>query len=171
MGYYVTVDQVRGELSPADMIELFDDENAGEVASANPSLQLAMRKAHAEMTSELATIYVNPPPELAAPPSTSPEPAPVGEVPDLFVVGELAYVRFFAFQRKPAYAVKVGGEKYLESLWTFAQKRMDRIKDSLQTVAASDSPPSPTPSNVGGITVRHGPLVTFDHTGRASGDF
>jgi hypothetical protein len=160
---YVTVDQVRADYDEPTFLLLFAIGGAGEVADKNPALQLAMMKAHAEMTSELATEYGV---------GGMPTELPAGPISTFLVTAELAYVKFFAFERKPATAYKIS-PTYLSDLKKNAQDRMDRLKHAIQEIAPNDNPPPAPPANVGGITTNQAPRMLSDaHTGRSNfGDF
>lgn len=147
---YVTVAQVRAHFDKPMLLALFSD-GAGEVADGNEALQLVMLQAHAEMTSELAPAYG----DLGMPDEA---PAPVSA---FLVTAELAYIKQFAFERRPAVAMKIG-QTYLEDLRKTARERMDRLKHAIQEIAPNDNPPATAPANVGGITTDQSPRMISD---------
>jgi hypothetical protein len=60
---YVTPEMVRAAVDPAALSTLCDA-GGGEVADANPVLQLAMARAHSEVTSTVATEFPTMPKEI-----------------------------------------------------------------------------------------------------------
>jgi hypothetical protein len=155
---YATIEQVRAEFPRQTLLSLFQHENEGAIADANPSLLLCWGKAHSEVTSNLQPIYGQ-----GGLPSEQP-----ASVSMLLVDAELAYLRFFAYSRKPELAAKIG-ENYLKDLWKFAEGRMDRIKAAVQEIAVNDSPPPDSPANVGGVTFDRGPKMSVDSCNNPSG--
>jgi len=158
---YIAPKDCRAAIEPLTLAALFDDAEAGRVADENEALLLAIEQAHAETTSNLAVIYDN------QVPTELPE-----QVSSLLRTAELAYFKFFAYDRKPALAMKIS-TTYLQDLWDRAEKRMDRVKEATQTIAPNDSPPPAPPANIGGITHNSGPRVSIDDVNGNStlGDF
>ena len=148
---YATDEDVHAEFTPQTLAALCGDDGNLVIAAANPALLRARRNAHAEVTSNLTPIYGD---------GGMPQEQP-GHVSELLKVAELAYVRFFLYQRKPELAAKIA-EKYLEQCWKFAETRMDRVKSAIQEIAPNDAPPPEKPANVGGFTLDNGPKLTGD---------
>jgi hypothetical protein len=153
MGSYVTTEEARAAIDPNALLALFADRGEGAIADANPNFALALSRAHTRVKSNAATIYDSPAAELPA------------DVPGLLKDAELSFFIYFAYSRKPAYALKTLGPNGLKDLWKQAESTMDRLKDAIEAIPADDHPPAPSPENVGGITVACGPIVTLNGTG------
>ena len=150
-GFYATIQQVFDYFDPPELVALCATKGEGTIAEGNAALTLCRGMAHVEVTSNLATIYGEA--GLGGIPTETP-----GKISMLLVTAECAYIKFFLYNRKPALAAKIQGDgKFLEALWTFAEGRMDRIKDSVQEIAVNDNPPAEPPANVGGVTYDRGP--------------
>jgi hypothetical protein len=160
---YMTPDDLRAAMDQNAFREIFAEGGNAEVADSCRALQLCIQQAHDEVTSNLAPLY-----------DRLPDPLPAA-VPSLARTAEIAYAKYFAYDRKPALANKVGST-YLKDLWERAEARMDRLKAAVQAFPAPAKPaeaPAPAPAvNVGGIVYDYGPRVTLDRgSTRNSGDF
>ena len=148
---YASVEDVFDAIPPATLSALVADDGNLKVAAGNPALIRCRKNAHAEVTSNLAPIYGN---------EGMPDELP-GNVSEMLKATELAYLKFFLYDRKPELAAKIS-ETYLKDLWKFAQDRMDRLKAAVQEIAPSDNPPPEKPANVGGASVDRGPRLQGD---------
>lgn len=158
---YVDDEDVRSIFPRGTMLELFGEDGDREIAASNRALVRCIRSAHAELTSNLE-------PEFDAQIAELPNKFALSE---LLKLAELEYVRYFAYQRRPGLAAKIG-ESYLKDLEAAARKRVDRVKDALQRIPKNDNPPE-KPANVGCITVSDPQRVVINGTdgSRNSGDF
>lgn len=143
---YITAQDIVDAIGEPTYMALFDDANTGDRATvdASTAVQSTIARAHAETVSWLPDIYATMPPEIPAGIVTGGDSIPV-----LFKDAELKWATVYAYRRHKeyvrTYSAQPGG-----SLVREVEALMERIATAAQRVAPTDSPPEPSPHNVGG---------------------
>lgn len=143
---YASENDLRNALSPATVIALFDDENAGTAEAG--ALKAVLDRASRWVDSYLARVYVGPFPVTQTP------------VPATIKLATLEFAIAFAFERHPEYVHTYGEQYRASSRFKRGTEIMDRLCQGQQEIP--DWSLQPKPRNVGGIITSEGPRTIID---------
>lgn len=152
---WATETEFKNALNANIWVHIFDDDGDGIVSAAQANVTLVLERAYHEVLSYLPNLYATLP--------------PASPVITLLKSAQLDYAVTMALEKRPEFARSMG-EETIEARWKRAEKRMDRIRMSIQRLT-DNAPGGALPANVGG-TVLNGtaedpdtPVKTFEDMG------
>jgi hypothetical protein len=157
----VDAEAIRDLLNPEVYLAVFDDQRTGDISQVDQSgpVRRVLKHANALVVSSLTPIYAK------IPDGTD------SAIPDLLdaVIG--MYLRYFTWLRREEYTRVTGRDE--SKLLAEARLQVSEIRAGLMQIAPNDSPPEPSPRNVGGTVRDSRQRVFLDSTNghRNSGDF
>lgn len=132
----LTADDLVSALSESTYMEIFDDDNTGNRSVVDASDQVIDCLADAD--SEIASWVENLYPGAQISTSTS----------NLLKSAKKRFARIMAYRRRPELVKTYGAEPSGPLMQEFVEL-MERIQKSIQRIPAVETPPTPTPPNVG----------------------
>lgn len=138
-GRYINTTDLIRRLNPKTFLAIYDDEDSGDPLQVDDLIvQQDIDSAEGEVDSYLILIGTLPLPTLAG-----------GAIDRLIKTAALDYAEALSFLRHPEYPRTFGENGKSKGLWTIAEKRMERIKKSLQQMPDIVSQTGTTPTNTG----------------------
>lgn len=140
-GKYISGRDLLVRLTKEHFLAVFDDEKTGDVNQVSDEiLEQVIDSAEGEIDSYVITF------------NDLPLPAPITRQVDRLVkLAALDYAEALSFLRHPEYPRTFGENGKSKGLWTIAEKRMERLKKSLQQFPDIVSQRGLIPENTGGF--------------------
>ena len=173
---YITADDLLNAMSQAVFMALFDDSRppTGNVVTVKAQANVTdiLRRSLVRVTSYLPAIVKQYPPETGAAGISAASYPATDNIPALLKDAQLQIAKIYAFQRHPEY-VKTYGAQDGGQMMKDWERFMERIQSGELQVTPNDTPPQPTPENVGGTVVDDGNrIITTSPDGTDnSGDY
>ena len=143
-GKYIKAQDLITRLTPETYLQIFDDENTGDVANVNDvAVQQVIDGAEGEVDSYLIVERALP---LPSPPALD----------RIVVATSLDFAEALSFLRHPEYARTFGENPRAQALWERGSRRMERVKEGRQNLPDTDQQ-NPKPLNTGGLVLDEGP--------------
>lgn len=157
----IDAETLRNTVNPEVYMAVFDDLRTGDpskVDQSGPVLEV-LDDANAMVISALPAIY------STIPDGTDPQ------IPVLLKTAIRLYLRYFTWLRREEYTRVTGRDE--QKLLDMADSVINRIRAGLLQIAPKDSPPEPSPENIGGRVRNTRQRVMLDSPDghRNSGDF
>lgn len=162
---YITAQDLVDSVGQSVYMMVYDDTNSGLRATVDVSTQVqtVLGRTWAWIESWLPDIYTK------MPPSTGATGVPTGGdlIPRLLKDAQLQYAAILTYRRHPE-LLKTYGAAPNGQLVAELKELMERIQSSTQRISPADSPPQPTPQNVGGVAVADGARIAMTNTDGSS---
>lgn len=157
---YITAQDLVDSLSEPVYMAIYDDVATANrtTVDASTGVGTVLGRSCAWIESWLPDIYKK------MPPSTGAAGVPAGGdlIPRLMKDAQLQYAVILSYRRHPEYVKTYGatpGGKLMEEL----KELMARIQSGTQRISPNDTPPEPTPQNVGGVAVADGARIAMSN--------